>query len=125
MKNESGFVLADALVALLICSLFLTSFLSLNTTSLRAVGQGHNRLVASYIARAVIEDPSIRESEGDFVVDGKSFHWSRTSTDRTVAETDRIVVSDLEVDVTWNTFSGAASSITAKTVRLRSLDHEG
>lgn len=125
MRKDEGFVLADALVALLICSLFLTSFLSLNGTSRHATERGHNRLVAAYIARAVLNDPSIREDAGAFVIDGNTFQWSRVKTDRPGSETDRVTISDLEVTISWTGPSGSPSLITANTVRLRGISNEG
>ena len=125
MKHEAGFVLADALVALLICSLFLTSFLSFNVTSQKTASRAHDRLVAAYVARAVLEDPSIREDAGDFVIRGKAFHWLRMDTQRASAEADRVVLSDIQVTVSWAAGSGADASITARTVRLRSANDAG
>lgn len=125
MKKESGFVLADALVALLVCSLFLASLLQLDTNSRRRVSQSHDRLVAAFVARAVLEDPSLRDEQGEVLIDGKAFQWSRTRTDRPTAETDRVSLSDLRVTISWPSPTGDTQSISANTVRLRSIDHEG
>jgi Tfp pilus assembly protein PilV len=124
MNRERGFAMADALVALVIASLFLTSLLSVNTASLKSSGSASETLTATYVARAVLEDPSLREDQGQFLVDGRAYTWTRIWTDRPSAPADRAVLTDMTVKVSWPV-GMTTRTFELRTTRLKGKRHEG
>lgn len=124
MNRESGFAMADALVALVTASLFLTSLLSVNTASLRSSGSATEALTAAYVARAALEDPSLREDQGQFVVNGRTYTWARIRTDRAPAPTDRAVLTDITVKVSWRA-GMTTRTFELHTTKLKGKRHEG
>lgn len=118
MRRDDGFAMADALVALVLASLFLTGLLSVNAASLHSAESGENRLTAALIARAVIEDPSLREDKGRFSVNGRIYDWRRTQQARPSDPRDRVMVVDISVEIRWAGRSGELV-YSLKTTRMK------
>jgi|GEM_PF-3339036 len=106
MRKDRGFAMADALIALVLASLFLTGLLSVNATSLQTAESGEARLTAALIARAVIEDPSLREDQGKVSVAGRAYDWQRKREDLPAEPKDRAGLTRISVDVRWQGRSG-------------------
>tara|TARA_R110002049_G_scaffold32139_4_gene107539 strand:+ start:242 stop:613 length:372 start_codon:yes stop_codon:yes gene_type:complete len=118
MRRDDGFAMADALVALVLASLFLTGLLSVNAASLHSAESGENRLTAALIARAVIEDPSLREDTGRLSVNGRIYDWRRTQQARPSDLRDRAMVVDISVEIRWAGRSGELV-YSLKTTRMK------
>ncbi|KCZ95302.1 hypothetical protein HHI_06514 [Hyphomonas hirschiana VP5] len=116
--------MADALIALLLTSLFLSGLLSVNATTLRTAVSGETRLTAALIARAVIEDPSMREDAGKVEVAGRTYTWQRDRQDLPPDMKDRALLTTISVAVHWQGRSGDLV-YRLETARVKGRAHEG
>tara|TARA_R110002049_G_scaffold193364_3_gene362209 strand:+ start:512 stop:859 length:348 start_codon:yes stop_codon:yes gene_type:complete len=114
--------MADALIALVLASLFLTGLLSVNATSLKTAESGEARLTAALIARAVIEDPSLREDQGKVSVAGRAYDWQRRREELPAQLKDRAGLTRISVDVRWQGRSGELV-YKLETKRLKGRSH--
>ena len=101
MRKASGFVMADTLLALIVLALFVTQLTSINLTGSKSATNTSARLTATLIAKALVEDPSIRTDRGTFIIDGMSYAWTRDERQRPNAPTDRAILVDTQIVVTW------------------------
>lgn len=115
--------MADALVALTVMSALLTALLGVNDTSLNASQKADARLTATLIAQAVLEDRSIRESDGVFAVDTRTYQWRRDIKPRRTDRTDSVALDDIAVTVQWQVKTGQ-NQITLSTSKWRVLHNE-
>jgi len=115
--------MADAVIALTILSASLTSILGLNSTGFLASQKASSHLTATLIARAVLEDRSIREDQGNFVVKGSTYTWTREVEPRPLAANDVVVVSDIAITVSWQVKSGQ-NQVTLTTMRWRGRNEQ-
>lgn len=122
MRQDRGFAMADALIALVLASLFLTGLLSVNATSLKTAESGEARLTAALIARAVIEDPSLREDQGKVSVAGRAYDWQRRREELPAQLKDRAGLTRISVDVRWQGRSGELV-YKLETKRLKGRSH--
>lgn len=123
MSDERGFAMADALVALTVMSALLTALLGVNDTSLNASQKADARLTATLIAQAVLEDRSIRESDGMFAVDTRAYHWRRDIKPHRTDRTDSVALDDIAVTVQWQVKTGQ-NQITLSSSKWRVLHNE-
>lgn len=81
MKGDSGFVMADALVALLCASAMIASLLSVNALSGRSLRTASGRLNAAMLTRGVLDNPSIENEFGETAIGPWSCVWKKSETD--------------------------------------------
>ena len=124
MTGKHGFAMADALIALLITALFLSALLSVNSSSLRAAGSGETRLTAAMIARAVVEDASLRGNAGEVNVAGRAYTWRRNLTEMPSVPGDGALLTGISVAVSWQGPSGELG-YRLETARVKGIAHEG
>ena len=98
--------MADAIIALTALSALLASVMGLNSSSLDASQKASTRLTATLIAKAVLEDRSIRDNQGSFTVDGTAYSWTRISAPKTSRSLSVVQISDITITVNWQVKSG-------------------
>lgn len=118
MKHERGFAMADALVALMLLSVLLTSLIGVNTNSLEASQKANARLTATLIAQAVLEDRSVRDDEGSFTVNGTAYDWTREAVTLPASIDDTALLDEITITVEWQVKSGK-NHVTLATSRWR------
>lgn len=99
--REDGFAMADAIVALTIAAIFVTSLLGLNNSSLNSITSGANKLTATLIAKSILEDRSLRENSGSFLVAGQEFEWFRQTSSKPSNPNDFLQTNEVIVTVNW------------------------
>lgn len=116
MKGQQGFVMADAIIALLIVSVLMTALVGLTLTNAQNSRAADTRLTATLIARGLSEDPSIRQKKGSFEVNHQIFDWEIERKRSALNEDTVLQIEEIEVDVTWSVRSGQ-NQITYRTAR--------
>lgn len=119
--SEAGFMMADALVAIMIAALFVTSVFSINATMLRTSESAKNRLEATLLAKGIIEQDKLTDQSGQTVIDGVSFDWQMRTRNIDLNQdrlTSRLV--EVEVEIVWPGYrSERRVSVTARKLRSR------
>ena len=120
MNKEHGFVMADALAALLIATLFATGLLGANGLTVTAASKAHDRLTATYVARAILIE-SQGTTSGTVLIDGAAFSWTKERHSRAFEAGDVARLEDVDVTVSWR---GAheMQNITLHTTKIRGRD---
>lgn len=101
MKHQGGFVMADALIALVLISLLLLSLLGMNKNSAALASSNETRLTAALIAQSILEDGELELNDGTIEVDGRTFDWSRVVTDVTDTNRPRLSLNIISITVRW------------------------
>ena len=115
-KTERGFVMADAIIALIIVSVLMTALVGLTVTNTQNSLAADSRLTATLIARGIAEDPSIREAAGSFKVENRTFDWEIERSPAPITDTTLLQMERIKVDVTWRIRSGE-NRVTYRTAR--------
>lgn len=118
MRNDSGFAMADTLVALTLLALFVASLLSINSNSISATQKSHAKLGATLIAKALATDRSIRENKGEFVLDQRTFKWTKRVTPQQASTSSRVALNDISISVEWE-ISNKPYSYTIEAVHIQ------
>lgn len=121
--RQDGFVLADALAALLIAALFLTSLTVLAHHSIIQGISANNRLMAAYIARGLADPAAGARQSGTVAAGGQQFQWAVHPAPRASQPKDAVIIEDLVISVSWQTPSGRTDTLEAVSVRLRPGHH--
>lgn len=106
MRRESGFVMADAISALLILAVLMAAIMSMSTTSAQNALAADMRLTGTLIARGIAEDESSEDKNGLITVDGQTFHWSKSEQRSSISENTKLQVKRVKVRVSWRQRSG-------------------
>lgn len=106
MRHERGFVMADAMTALLILAVLMAAILSMSTTSAQNALAAEMRLTGTLIARGIAEDESCEGQDGQITVDGQVYKWSKSEQRSSVSENTKLQVKRVEVRVSWRQRSG-------------------
>jgi len=121
MRNENGFAMADALVAMIIASLFSISLIAANTLMLRSINNACARLHATLLAKSLIEEQPT-EATGERLIDGKNYIWTRNVNARAASsKMPAIRREDISIIVQWRGVI-AIQQIEITTTRLRQRD---
>lgn len=102
-SSSYGFAMADALIALIITSLFSSALLVIGHTTLRATDSAKARLQAALLARALIETDDLQQNEGETTFEDMTYVWTR----KTVPASSRsqsaryIPLFEVEVNISW------------------------
>lgn len=97
--TSQGFAMADALIALIITSLFSTSLLLMGQTTLRATDSGSLRLHAALLARSLIETENLTQNEGETILEGTTYSWQKTIAPAPPSSTTNRYIPLMKVDV--------------------------
>lgn len=101
MKEQRGFVMADAMIALVLISLLLVALLGMNRNSAALTAKAENRLAAVMVAQSVLEDAEQTGDEGEVVIDDKPYRWTREVRDITDSDRPRLKLDEIIVTVSW------------------------
>ena len=121
MSEPNGFAMADALIAMIIASLFAISLIGANTLMVRSIDNASKRLNATLLGRSLIENRP-RASSGEVYIDGTRFGWTlNTEVDiRTRGELG-FDKENIFVFISWSGLT-TKQSVDISTVRLRRTD---
>ncbi|KCZ52818.1 hypothetical protein HY29_17915 [Hyphomonas beringensis] len=121
MKPDKGFVMADALLALMVASLLLTGLFGVTQNTLRMTRNAEKRLTATLIARSLLSNDQSHNATGTVSVSGIRYAWKITKRDRPPNPDDRVILTDTQIVITWpgRVDQGELSLSSAS---LRSLD---
>lgn len=101
MRRTQGFVMADALIATLIATLFASSLLGITLDTLNAVRSAEQRLSAALLAKSALVTSTAASSRGTAALSGVQFNWSIDRRERPPASGDLILITDVEVRIDW------------------------
>jgi Tfp pilus assembly protein PilX len=120
MDKQRGFVMADAMIALVLISLLLVALLGMNRNSAAMAAKAENRLAAGMIAQSVLEDPDLSGDEGELVINDRSYRWTREIDDATEASRPRLKLEEIRVTVSWQD-NRVPRQLELKSARVRGL----
>lgn len=101
MKQESGFAMADTLVAMIIASLFGVSLFAANDTMARATANANARLDATLLARSLLNE-GLTNASGVRRVEGRTYRWQRSvDGDEPSRSSAAASLIEIEVTVAW------------------------
>ena len=110
--------MADTLLALIVLSLFVVQLTHINLTGTKAAAETSQELTAALIAKALIEDPSIRSHQGSFQIKGTNYGWRRETLERPGTPTDRAALIETHIEVRWPA-DNPAHSYEVQSTRMR------
>ena len=96
MRRTQGFVMADALIATLIATLFASSLLGITLDR-----SAEQRLSAALLAKSILVTSTAASSRGTTALSGVRFNWSIDRRERPPASGDLILISDVEIRIDW------------------------
>lgn len=102
MTTSRGFVMADAVIALLVISVSMTALLNLTFGSARSSEKAEARLTAALVARAIAEDVSTHADEGSVQINGRPYLWERRRDAGSVSHEMVLQLERTFVQVWWN-----------------------
>lgn len=117
MRCQSGFVMADAMIALTLVSVLFAALLGINQNSLNAVENSNKRLTAFLLAQSIIERTSFETRTGTTKLDGITYDWAISVRDITSASRPRARLNEIIVRVEWRGRQ-APQSLEITTARL-------
>lgn len=102
MKQESGFAMADTLVAMIIASLFGVSLFAANDTMARATANANARLDATLLARSLLNE-GLTSASGVRRVEGRIYRWQRSVDGDEPSRAGLTAASlfQIEVTISW------------------------
>ena len=74
MRQDAGFAMADALIALLIAAFLLSSLIGVNATASQATLAAERRLAAAELARSILLSAP-EQNTGDKALNGQLYSW--------------------------------------------------
>ncbi|MBO6689402.1 MAG: hypothetical protein JJ919_13060 [Henriciella sp.] len=120
MVKQRGFVMADAMIALVLISLLLVALIGMNRNSAALATKAENRLAAIMIAQSILEDAELADEEGEVQIDTTSYRWTRETLDVTDITRPRLKLEQVTVTVSWFE-SPAVREIELVSARVRGL----
>lgn len=123
MKHEGGFIMADTICAVLVASLLLSALLGANQLALRASASAERSVGAALLARAVLEDRSIREKTGTFTIGQTVYRFHREDVRRAGRAAGAAQLTDTVVTVRWDGPSGE-QAFALRTASIGVTGHE-
>lgn len=118
MTKSDGFVMADALVALLLLSLLLSTLIPLNASGRSSLSKADAKLTATLLAKRLIDRESPAEESGNVTIEGREYSWRVLRETRPAAFDDVVVLDLLTAEVAWSS-GNASTNTTLSTLRWR------
>lgn len=120
MAKQRGFVMADAMIALVLISLLLVALLGMNRNSAALATKAEYRLAAIMVAQSILEDAELADEEGEVQIDTTSYRWTREIQDVTDTNRPRLKLEQVTVTVSWLE-NQAVRELQLESARVRGL----